>query len=98
VTFTRFALLMAPAWLLVIGIEYTVFRRFFAAGLAAGAAPPAQSGRTDVRVFTLAVLALAWPGAPRVPSPGSIWPGRRWPAHSSWPPGPCVSGALACAS
>jgi hypothetical protein len=44
-TFTRFAALMAPAWLAVIGIEYVVFRRFFAADLAAGARPPTPAGR-----------------------------------------------------
>jgi arsenical pump membrane protein len=61
-TFTRFAALMAPAWLLVIGIEYVVFRRFFAADLAAGARPPTSAGRVGVPVFTLAVLALTLAG------------------------------------
>lgn len=33
VSFTRFALLMALPWLVAIGVEYVVFRRFFAADL-----------------------------------------------------------------
>jgi arsenical pump membrane protein len=47
-TFTRFAVLMAPAWLLAIGIEYAVFRRYFRADLAADVGPgpvgPAEPG------------------------------------------------------
>ena len=42
-SFPRFAELMAPGWLLVIGVEYVVFRRFFRADLAAAATPPAPS-------------------------------------------------------
>jgi arsenical pump membrane protein len=62
-TFTRFALFMAPAWLLVIAIEYVVFRRFFAADLAAGASPaPERDSRPQVPFFTLAVLALTLAG------------------------------------
>jgi arsenical pump membrane protein len=62
-SFTRFAELMAPGWLLVIGIEYVVFRRFFRADLAAAAAqpPPAARGR-PVPVFTLTILALTLAG------------------------------------
>ncbi|MEJ8639196.1 SLC13 family permease [Streptomyces sp. MS2.AVA.5] len=61
-TFTRFALLMAPAWLIVIVIEYVVFRRFFAADLAAGAPDEPKAGRVDVPVFTLVVLGLTLAG------------------------------------
>ncbi|MDH2425422.1 SLC13 family permease [Sphaerisporangium sp. TRM90804] len=44
-TFTRFAALMSPAWLVAIGVEYAVFRRFFAADRAIGPAPsPAPAG------------------------------------------------------
>jgi len=65
-SFTRFAALMAPGWLLVIGIEYAVFRRFFAADLAAdlpadqfgGDAPSTERRRLAVPMFTLVVLAL----------------------------------------
>jgi arsenical pump membrane protein len=61
-SFTRFAALMAPAWLLVIGIEYLVFRRFFRADLAAATRPPRQSARPEVPVFTLVVLGLTLAG------------------------------------
>jgi arsenical pump membrane protein len=42
-SFTRFAVLMAPAWLIVIAIEYAAFRRFFRADLAAPTRPPQSS-------------------------------------------------------
>jgi arsenical pump membrane protein len=62
-SFTRFAELMAPGWLLVIGIEYVVFRRFFRADLGAAAAqpPPGAHGR-PVPVFTLMILVLTLAG------------------------------------
>jgi arsenical pump membrane protein len=59
--FGRFAALMALPWLAVIGTEYAVFRRFFAADLDAGA-QPAAPGRTGVPVFTLAVVAVTLAG------------------------------------
>ncbi|MFE6072707.1 SLC13 family permease [Streptomyces sp. NPDC056525] len=40
-TFTRFAALMALPWTVAIGVEYLVFRRFFATDLDAGAQAPA---------------------------------------------------------
>lgn len=61
-SFTRFAALMAPAWLIVIAIEYPVFRRFFRADLAAAARPPQPGERPTVPVFTLVVLALTLAG------------------------------------
>jgi arsenical pump membrane protein len=61
-SFTRFAALMAPAWLVVIGIEYLVFRRFFAADLAAATRPPQAAARPEVPVFTLVVLGLTLAG------------------------------------
>jgi arsenical pump membrane protein len=63
-SFTRFAELMAPGWLLVIGIEYVVFRRFFRADLAAAVAQPSPSarGRRPVPVVTLVILALTLAG------------------------------------
>jgi arsenical pump membrane protein len=61
-SFTRFAVLMAPAWLLVIGIEYLVFRRFFRADLAAPTRPPQRSAPPDTPVFTLVVLGLTLAG------------------------------------
>jgi arsenical pump membrane protein len=61
-TFGRFAELMAPGWLLVIAIEYVVFRRFFRSDLLVGAAAPAPGPRAPVPVFTLVVLALTLAG------------------------------------
>ncbi|MFJ6794926.1 SLC13 family permease [Streptomyces sp. NPDC091268] len=61
-TFTRFAALMAPAWLCVIALEYAVFRRFFRADLASEATPPRTAERPEVPVFTLVVLALTLAG------------------------------------
>jgi arsenical pump membrane protein len=62
-SFPRFAQLMAPGWLLVIAVEYIVFRRFFRADLAADAAPPPPPARRPpVPAFTLAVLGLTLAG------------------------------------
>jgi arsenical pump membrane protein len=76
-SFGRFAGLMALPWLGVIGTEYVVFRRFFAADLAAGArgdmggraalpcdgTQPVQDGAApEVPVFTLAVVAATLAG------------------------------------
>ncbi len=72
-SFGRFAGLMALPWLGVIGIEYVVFRRFFATDLAAGArgdmgvpcdgAQPVQDGgAAEVPAFTLAVVAATLAG------------------------------------
>jgi arsenical pump membrane protein len=62
--FGRFAALMALPWLAAIGVEYVVFRRFFAADLDAGPQPsPARSGgEPGVPVFTLAVVAATLAG------------------------------------
>ncbi|MFE4538326.1 SLC13 family permease [Streptomyces scopuliridis] len=61
-SFTRFAALMALPWLAAIAVEYAVFRRFFAADLAAGAHPPRTEERREVPVFTLVVLGLTLAG------------------------------------
>ncbi|MFC9859082.1 MULTISPECIES: SLC13 family permease [unclassified Streptomyces] len=64
-SFTRFAALMTLPWLAAIAVEYVVFRRAFAADLAAGAHPPKplpERDRTRVPVFTLVVLALTLAG------------------------------------
>jgi arsenical pump membrane protein len=62
--FPRFAALMALPWLAVIGTEYAVFTRFFAADLAVR--PRRDRGDhakdIDVPVFTLAVVALTLAG------------------------------------
>ncbi|MFJ2214441.1 SLC13 family permease [Streptomyces sp. NPDC101062] len=61
-SFTRFAALMALPWLAAIAVEYVVFRRFFAADLAAGSHPPKTDERRDLPVFTLVVLGLTLAG------------------------------------
>jgi arsenical pump membrane protein len=61
-SFTRFAVLMGPAWLLVIGIEYLVFRRYFRADLEAATRAPRRAARVELPVFTLVVLALTLVG------------------------------------
>ena len=61
-SFPRFAELMAPGWLLVIGIEYLVFRRFFRSDLLVGATAPAPAQRAPVPLFTLVTLALTLAG------------------------------------
>ncbi|MEV5612156.1 arsenic transporter [Streptomyces sp. NPDC052225] len=61
-TFSRFAGLMALPWLVAIGVEYAVFRRYFADDLAAPAHEPDDAEPTDVPVFTLVVLALTLAG------------------------------------
>ncbi|MFG2625377.1 SLC13 family permease [Streptomyces sp. NPDC048473] len=62
-SFTRFAALMTLPWLAAIAIEYAVFRRVFAADLAAGACPPKpEEDRPGLPVFTLVVLALTLGG------------------------------------
>jgi arsenical pump membrane protein len=61
--FGRFAELMALPWLAVIGTEYVIFSRVFAADLDAGAQPaPAAAGGTRVPVFAVAVVALTLAG------------------------------------
>ena len=62
--FGRFAALMAVPWLAVIGLEYAVFRRFFAADLNTGP-PPDGAGRgqgTRLPAVTLTVVALTLAG------------------------------------
>ena len=61
-SFTRFAALMVLPWLVAIGVEYAVFRRFFATDLDAGAAAPPGTERSEVPVFVLVVLACTLAG------------------------------------
>ncbi|MFE7464536.1 SLC13 family permease [Streptomyces sp. NPDC057499] len=62
-SFTRFAALMALPWVVAVAVEYAVFRRVFAADLAAGAHPPEPgTDRPPVPVFTLVVLGLTLGG------------------------------------
>jgi arsenical pump membrane protein len=62
--FGRFAALMALPWLAVIGTEYAVFSRFFAADLSIRPRPgPGQRDNdAGLPVFTLAVVALTLAG------------------------------------
>ncbi len=61
-SFTRFAALMALPWLVAIGAEYAVFRRFFATDLDAGALAPPGAGPPGVPVFALVVVACTLAG------------------------------------
>ncbi|WP_328380395.1 SLC13 family permease [Streptomyces sp. NBC_00440] len=61
-TFTRFAALMALPWLAAVAVEYAVFRRFFAAELAAPAHAPDAAERPETPVFTLVVVGLTLAG------------------------------------
>ncbi len=61
-SFTRFAALMALPWLVAIGAEYAVFRRFFASDLDAGAQAPPAAEPPAVPVFVLAVVACTLAG------------------------------------
>jgi arsenical pump membrane protein len=62
--FGRFAALMALPWLAVIGTEYAVFSRFFAADLSIRPRPDPDQRDDDagLPVFTLAVVALTLAG------------------------------------
>jgi arsenical pump membrane protein len=73
VTFTRFAVLMAAPWLLCVGIEYALFRRFFAADLRVTEHPPERGHPPVVPVFTLVVLGLTLAGF-AVTSPAGVNP------------------------
>ncbi|GGX74551.1 arsenic transporter [Streptomyces anandii JCM 4720] len=60
--FTRFAVLMALPWLVAIGAEYVVFRRFFARDLAA-AAPSRSAGEPPaLPLFALVTVACTLAG------------------------------------
>ncbi|MGV9994599.1 SLC13 family permease [Streptomyces sp. NPDC003374] len=61
-SFTRFAALMALPWLVAIGAEYLVFRRFFARDLAA-AAPARSTGEpAGLPLFALVTVACTLAG------------------------------------
>ena len=61
-SFPRFAELMALPWLVAIGTEYVVFRRFFATDLDAGAQTPPADGPSRVPVFALVTVACTLAG------------------------------------
>jgi arsenical pump membrane protein len=62
VSFTGFTALMAVPWLVAVATEYLMFRRFFAADLAAGAHARPITQQPKVPVFVLGVLALTLAG------------------------------------
>ncbi len=61
-SFPRFAELMALPWLVAIGTEYVVFRRFFATDLDAGAQTPPADALPAVPVFALVTVACTLAG------------------------------------
>ncbi|MFF6996755.1 arsenic transporter [Streptomyces sp. NPDC008313] len=61
-SFTRFAALMALPWLVAIGAEYLVFRRFFARDLAAAAPSPADGEPPKLPVFALVTVVCTLAG------------------------------------
>ncbi|MEV0906820.1 arsenic transporter [Streptomyces hokutonensis] len=61
-SFTRFAGLMAVPWLVAIGAEYLVFRKFFARDLAAAAPSPTSGDTPELPVFALATVACTLAG------------------------------------
>ncbi|MFD7609334.1 SLC13 family permease [Streptomyces sp. NPDC059828] len=61
-SFTRFAALMALPWLVAIGVEYVVIRRFFATDLDAGAQLPTAPASREVPVFALATVVCTLAG------------------------------------
>ncbi|MGQ4512537.1 SLC13 family permease [Streptomyces sp. DW26H14] len=61
-SFTRFAELMVLPWLAAIAVEYGIFRRWFAADLAAGGHPPRSGERRPLPLFTTVVLCLTLAG------------------------------------
>ncbi|MFI1018931.1 SLC13 family permease [Streptomyces sp. NPDC020965] len=60
--FTRFAALMTLPWLVAIGVEYLVFRRFFATDLDAGAQGPTTDEPVVVPVFALVTVVCTLAG------------------------------------
>ncbi|MEU6968997.1 SLC13 family permease [Kitasatospora aureofaciens] len=56
-SFTRFAALMVLPWLVAIGVEYVVLRRFFAADLEAGAPSTGGAGAPEMPLFALVTVA-----------------------------------------
>ena len=61
-SFTRFAGLMVLPWLVAIGAEYLVFRKFFTRDLAAAAPSPTPGDKPELPVFALATVACTLAG------------------------------------
>jgi arsenical pump membrane protein len=60
--FTRFAALMALPWLVAVGVEYAVFRRFFAGDLDAGADAPPEAVVPRMPIFALVTVGCTLAG------------------------------------
>ncbi|MFC5198383.1 arsenic transporter [Streptomyces kaempferi] len=61
-SFTRFAALMVLPWLVAIGAEYVVFRRFFARDLAAAAPQPTLDEPPELPLFALVTVGCTLAG------------------------------------
>ncbi|WP_373466351.1 SLC13 family permease [Streptomyces phaeochromogenes] len=61
-SFTRFAVLMGPAWAVAIAAEYLVFRRFFADDLKGDAPVPTTVDPVELPVFALVTVACTLVG------------------------------------
>ncbi|MBC9724852.1 SLC13 family permease [Streptomyces sp. TRM68367] len=61
-SFTRFAALMALPWLVAVGAEYLVFRRFFADDLTAPVAVPEPARAPGLPVFALVTVGCTLAG------------------------------------
>ncbi|MET9253866.1 SLC13 family permease [Streptomyces sp. NPDC003717] len=61
-SFTRFAALMTVPWLVAIGAEYVVLRRFFAADLDADTQPPPHPEPREIPLFALITVACTLAG------------------------------------
>lgn len=61
-SFTRFAALMALPWVVAIGVEYLVFRRFFRTDLDAPVHAPREQPPQELPVFALATVGLTLVG------------------------------------
>ncbi|MFI6495484.1 arsenic transporter [Streptomyces sp. NPDC050564] len=61
-SFTRFAALMVLPWLVAIGAEYVVFRRFFASDLGAPAPAPSADEPPEVPLFALVTVGCTLAG------------------------------------
>lgn len=61
-SFTRFAALMALPWVVAIGVEYLVFRRFFRTDLDAPVHAPREQPPQELPTFALATVGLTLVG------------------------------------
>ncbi len=83
---------MVLPWLVAIGAEYLVFRRFFARDLAAAAPSPVSGDKPELPVFALATVACTLAGFVLTSAIGIDPRGPRSRAPSSSPGGRCYGG------